>query len=195
MCLSGRSQHAIIYARLIPCHIKRVIKFVSLRLMSCWLTLLRQLTRDITSYPPAESLLHSNFSTGQDTGLEFSPCWFGPTDRAAGEGQWGAMGDPSPPGPHYDGLCGLWHQLMTFWGRQVSVCISSATHAAPLRPVIRARQFSHLQAPLLLPARDSARTAQSPVSVRMLHQSLGARGSWLRLKAPFRLLWLLPREQ
>lgn len=95
MSLSGRSQHAIIYAHLIPCHIKRVIEFVSLRLMSCWLTLLRQLTRAITSYPLTETLLHSNFSPGQDTGLEFSPCLFTLPDTAAGDGQWEAMGDPS----------------------------------------------------------------------------------------------------
>lgn len=89
MSLSGRSQHAIIYARLIPCHIKRVIKFVSLRLMSCWLTLLRQLTRDITSYPQTETSLPSNFSRGQDTCPEFSLCL-----GLAGEWQREATSDP-----------------------------------------------------------------------------------------------------
>lgn len=95
MSLSGRSQHAIIYARRIPCHIKRVIKFLSLRLMSCWLTLLRQLTSGITSYPPTEILLHSNFSTGQDIGLDFSLCLFALTEKAAGDGQWEAINVPS----------------------------------------------------------------------------------------------------
>lgn len=55
MNLSGRSQHAIIYSLLILYHIKRVIEFKSLRLMSCWLTLLRQLTSSIASYQLTEA--------------------------------------------------------------------------------------------------------------------------------------------
>lgn len=96
--LSGRSQHAIIYSLLIPCHIKQIIKFVSLRLMSCWLTLLRQLTSSIT-YQLTEPSLHSNFSMGQLIYAEFSPCCFALTDKAAGDEQWEAINDLSTGAP------------------------------------------------------------------------------------------------
>lgn len=92
---SGRSQHAIIYSLLISCHIKRVIKFVSLRLMSCWLTLLRQLTSSITFYQLTGTSLHLNVSMGQLVRSEFSPCLFALTDKAAGNEQWEAIKDLS----------------------------------------------------------------------------------------------------
>lgn len=63
--------------------------------MSCWLTLLRQLTSSITSYQLTETSLHSNFSTGQLTHPEFSPCLFALTDKAASDGQQEATNDLS----------------------------------------------------------------------------------------------------
>lgn len=55
MYLSGRSQHAIIYSLLILYHVKRVTEFKSLRLMICWLTLLKQLTSSIVAYQLTEA--------------------------------------------------------------------------------------------------------------------------------------------
>jgi len=77
-----------------------------------------------------------------------------------------------------------------------SVCTCYSVRASPLRPVIRARQL--FTPPRTTPAAcvgTPARTPQHPVSAWKLQPSLRASGTWLRLKLPFRLLWLLPRDQ
>lgn len=189
--LSGRSQHAILYSRLIPCHIKRVTKFVSLRLMSCWLTLLRQLTSRITSYQLTETSLHSNFSMGQLIHPEFSPLSFVLTDKAAGDDRRKAINDLSTGGPIWWFMWSLTSvddgsDRLVARSRSVRICYS--IRASPLRPVIRARQL--FTPPHTTPAciGTPARTPQHPDSAWKMQQSLRAGGIWLRLKLPFRLL-------
>lgn len=115
--LSDRSQHAIIYSLLFPYYVKTVIKFKSLRLIRCWLTLLRQLTSSTTSYQLTETL-HSDFSMGPRMHLGLTYL-FALAGRTAGNEKWQGTSDLST-GALCGGSHGLWPLLTVHQGRYTS---------------------------------------------------------------------------
>lgn len=118
--------------------------------------------------------------------------------RAMGSHKWPLHWSPGTTSPLVHAVSGIswWcigeDRLVAL--RSVYICYS--IHGSPLRPVTKAWQ---LFTPLCtVPAAcigTLARTPQHPVSAWILQQSLRAGGIWLRLKLPFRLLSLLPRDQ